>query len=174
MQKNPINEGDSIQEPMTLQDYEDAVSLPDGIYPITDDAGTVLDASVIAYGGDTVDDALNGLNGVVVSGAVTGTSAKYTIPTEVHFQKNRYITYMGKFVFLNLTISCVTPSSSSEQIASGLPYPTDDLDNTIVIPAISTDAGSQLVCTIQNEKLYAAGGTAGKVYKISAIYPVKS
>lgn len=59
MQKNPINEGDSIQEPMTLQDYEDAVSLPDGIYPITDDAGTVLDASVIAYGGGTVEDALN-------------------------------------------------------------------------------------------------------------------
>lgn len=58
MQKNPINEGDSIQEPMTLQDYEDAVSLPDGIYPITDDAGTVLDASVIAYGNRTVEQAL--------------------------------------------------------------------------------------------------------------------
>lgn len=76
MQKNPINEGDSIQEPMTLQAYEDAVSLPDGIYPITDDAGTVLDASVIAYGNETVEDALKDLQyHVVATSAASGTIA---------------------------------------------------------------------------------------------------
>lgn len=75
MQKNPINEGDSIQEPMTLQDYEDAVSLPDGIYPITDDAGTVLDASIIAYGNETVEDALNSANDDITKSKYNNISA---------------------------------------------------------------------------------------------------
>lgn len=87
MQKNPINEGDSIQEPMTLQAYEDAVSLPDGIYPITDDAGTVLDASVIAYGSDTVENTLSLLDEhrIISAGttSLTVTNGQYTLPNTV-------------------------------------------------------------------------------------------
>ena len=101
MQKNPINEGDSIQEPMTLQAYEDAVSLPDGIYPITNDAGTVLDASLIAYGNRTVEDALDDIRHIEFIADVSTTAQTYTrdpkykeymVSIDVSgYQENKYV-----------------------------------------------------------------------------------
>lgn len=107
------------------------------------------------------------------SNVLTGVSTKYTIPSEIRYQKNRYVTYMGKFTFLNLTIVCVTPTSSSEAVVSGLPNPIDDFDNTFIISAPSMDATSQILCFLQNGILYVLGGDAGKTYKLSTFYPSK-
>lgn len=116
MQKNPINEGDSIQEPMTLQDYEDAVSLPDGIYPITDDAGTVLDASVIAYGNRTVEDVLNEIdNDVTVT------------PLSPNSLAQSSVTKVGNLVGGNLRFGATASANTETQIATIDKKPTDTI-----------------------------------------------
>lgn len=122
---------------------------------------------------DTVTEQIGQLNVKVTSNVLTGVSTKYTIPSEIRYQKNRYVTYMGKFTFLNLTIVCVTPTSSSEAVVSGLPNPIDDFDNTFIISAPSMDATSQILCFLQNGILYVLGGVAGTTYKLSTYYPSK-
>lgn len=59
MQKNPCRVDDPLQNPIDRETYEDAVSLEDGIYPITTDDNTIISSDMVKHGNGTVEDALN-------------------------------------------------------------------------------------------------------------------
>ena len=62
MQKNPCRVDDPLQNPIDRESYEDAVSLEDGIYPITTDDNTIISSDMVKHGNETVEDALTNLN----------------------------------------------------------------------------------------------------------------
>lgn len=59
MQKNPCRVDDPLQNPIDRESYEDAVSLEDGIYPITTDDSTIISSDMVKHGNGTVEDALD-------------------------------------------------------------------------------------------------------------------
>jgi len=76
--------GDVIQNPIDRESYEDAVSLEDGIYPITTDDNTIISSDMVSYGSGTVEDALDEMKieFATVSGTTdTNALLTTTIPT---------------------------------------------------------------------------------------------
>jgi hypothetical protein len=59
MQKNPCRVDDPLQNPIDRETYEDAVSLEDGIYPITTDDNTIMSSDMVSHGSGSVKDALD-------------------------------------------------------------------------------------------------------------------
>lgn len=66
MQKNPCRVDDPLQNPIDRESYEDAVSLEDGIYPITTDDNTIISSDMVKHGSGTVEDALNAITPTVL------------------------------------------------------------------------------------------------------------
>lgn len=62
MQKNPCRVDDPLQNPIDRETYEDAVSLEDGIYPITTDDNTIISSDMVKHGNGTVEQALDELS----------------------------------------------------------------------------------------------------------------
>ena len=73
MQKNPCRVDDPLQNPIDRESYEDAVSLEDGIYPITTDDNTIISSDMVSHGSGTVEDALDS-----VSDSVSALETKVT------------------------------------------------------------------------------------------------
>lgn len=94
MQKNPCRVDDPLQNPIDRESYEDAVSLEDGIYPITTDDNTIISSDMVSYGSGTVEDALNTLIGfslvtetasIAINGAVNVSLSDVDISKVVEF-----------------------------------------------------------------------------------------
>lgn len=77
MQKNPCRVDDPLQNPIDRESYEDAVSLEDGIYPITTDDNTIISSDMVKHGSGTVADALDELNSSNSNGTITLTTTPY-------------------------------------------------------------------------------------------------
>jgi hypothetical protein len=73
MQKNPCRVDDPLQNPIDRETYEDAVSLEDGIYPITTDDNTIMSSDMVSHGSGTVEQALNERKPILKS-TLTGTT----------------------------------------------------------------------------------------------------
>ena len=63
-----------MQEPMSREDFEDAVSLEDGIYPITTDDNTIISSDMVKHESGTVEDKLNELDGRMVTTTTSGST----------------------------------------------------------------------------------------------------
>ena len=74
MQKNPCRVDDPLQNPIDRETYEDAVSLEDGIYPITTDDSTIISSDMVKHESGTVEDKLNELDGRMVTTTTSGST----------------------------------------------------------------------------------------------------
>lgn len=77
MQKNPCRVDDPLQNPIDRESYEDAVSLEDGIYPITTDDSTIISSDMVKHGSGTVEDALDELQDDII---FANDTTKYNLP----------------------------------------------------------------------------------------------
>lgn len=104
---------------------------------------------------------------------INSSSSKY-IFSQYIYAKCEYI-IKANVCYVNLTFTCVTPSTSTEQIATGLPVCAIN-DQTFHAPNARCwdDAtAADVSVLIQNGILYFRYGTANKVYATSFCYPVK-
>lgn len=84
MQKNPCRVDDPLQNPIDRESYEDAVSLEDGIYPITTDDNTIISSDMVKHGNGTVEDALNNLiHEISFNGTTDATGNLYISPNKL-------------------------------------------------------------------------------------------
>ena len=91
--------GEVIQNPIDRETYEDAVSLEDGIYPITTDDNTIISSDMVSHGSGTVEDALDKLTDEYI---IRNYAHNYSIADTSN-------TYWNPFTSDNIGISGYTP-----------------------------------------------------------------
>lgn len=116
--------------------------------------------------------AINGkLSGQTVT-SITGVSSKYLL-RNTSFARSQYI-IRGNICYINVNFQCVTPSSSAEQVATGLPLCAINDTTVNAGRAVNWNNTADIGCIVlvQNGILYIKGGVAGSYYATTFSYPV--
>ena len=155
------------------------------LYVATDDQFYQVGSSALSVGATltpgtnatakSVADVLSALNSQLTNEtrtAIVGTSQNYTVEQATIYIES-YTLERGGFVFVNLALKCVTPVSNAwHKVVPVGNLPTCGAFSSIYPPAMTSDAASdQVLLLFQLGDLYVRGGTAGKTYLGSFIYP---
>jgi len=121
-----------------------------------------------------VGDELSALNGKIENNdfhALSSSSANFTVQESTHYH-NGYVK-RGGFCFVNVSLQCVTPGTEI-LVFENLPLMTPSAIGTSVVKTVDADdySGASVGVLMQRGNLYFYGGTAGKKYKFSFVYPV--
>ena len=107
---------DVFQDAMSLEDFEDAQNLGEGIYPITSDDSTVITADMVDYNGGTVSDVLDNIAPVETS---TTSSQAYAIGEQFILNGTLYTATAAITAGGTITIggNCTASDTVTEQIS---------------------------------------------------------
>lgn len=107
---------DVFQDAMSLEDFEDAQNLGEGIYPITSDDSTVITADMVDYDGtNTVSDTLDALT-TTDRGTVVDITSYTTSAGAYEFPSDGYL-YVG-CVASGATIQVVLDSGAGQALGN--------------------------------------------------------
>lgn len=101
--------------------------------------------------------------------AITGSSTSYTIHQNAQYSQSYYMK-RGGFVYVNILVNVVASESSWTAITNNLPQISGF--TTINPPVMKGEnATDSVFILLQNNVLYAKGGTVGKLYAVCFCYP---